>query len=164
MEQMRGKIKCSCLRSSATGWGFQSVSHVWPLCCFEALLQLIKTVFTGMPGVHLWVTQAMTATSMYSQAQGSQLNNSTWYDRTKSKIKSPWRHPRMSVASICFALVKDAASKHCGVNITLAALMLVLFHLWTDTSDINWQQRCCRSDQTLYKRKGALTMGCSNGY
>lgn len=97
MEQMRGKIKCSCLRSRATGWGFQSVSHVWPLLWGPS--QLIKHVFIGMPRVHLWFTKPLTATSMCSQAQGSLLNNRTSYDRAKSKIESVWRQHHMLLCS-----------------------------------------------------------------
>lgn len=134
-----------------------------PVClsCLATLLlwgssQLIKTVFIGLPRVHLWVTQAMTATSMYSQAQGSPLNNSTSYDRAKSKIKIAWRQPHMYHVCICVALVKCIASKHCDVNVTFAAFVVVLFHLWTDTSDIHWPQWCCRSNLMPCKREKVL--------
>lgn len=152
MEQMRGTIKCSCLRLGVPA----------RLSCLATLLlwgpsQLIKKkVFTGMQGVHLWVTQAVTATSMYSRAQGSPLNNSTSYDRAKSKIKCAWRQPHADAAAVCSALVKCTSTKHPDVNVTFAALAVVLFHLWADTGDIHWPQCCCRSDQMPFKREKVL--------
>lgn len=76
----------------------------------------------------------MTATSMYSRVQGSPLNNRTSYDRTdKNQICVEVALYKMST----LALVKCAATKHCDVNVTFAALIMVLFHLWTYTSDIH---------------------------
>lgn len=149
MDQMRGEIKCSCLRSWARLEVPVYVSHVWPLCCFEALLNSLK-VFIGMPRVHLWVTQAMTATSMYSQAQGSSLNNSTSYVQPNSKTQSVWMLGLRELLVSALLLRKCTATKYCDVTVTFAALMVFLFHLWTDTSDIHWPQWC--SDQLPFKR------------
>lgn len=149
MEQMRGKIKRSCLRSWATGWGV-------PVClsCLAPLLlwgpsQLIKKVFIGMPGVHLWVIQSMMATSIYSQAQGSPLNNNTSYEgKTQMCVEAASCMLHCSCKMHCRKTLgcdRDICCPHGG------SVSSMNWHQWHSLTTV-----VLRSDQMPFKREKVL--------
>ncbi len=161
---MRGKIKRSCLRSWTTGWGFQSVSHVWPLCCFEALLSSLKQSLLACQESTCESPKPRRQLQCTAEHRGHRSTTVPHMTGQKSKIESAWRQPHTCHAGVCVALVKGIATKRCDVNVTFAALVVALFHLWTDRWHSLTTVVLSLKSGAIQKRKGALKMGCSDGY